>query len=210
IVIRENGRPLVSYHSSWGSELRILDCDDVACSTGTTSTLYTDGIQGVWNAMALRADGIPLIASRDDTDQQLDLVTCSDADCSNYSSVEILDDIAVGGGASNSIGHIAAATAPDGAAVFAYVDDSNDFLKFANVGDLASHIGANSEALDTACSGSTTFVALVTCPAGSVDGPACDAVGPGGLCEADAEDGCGLDASLDNCGGYDWYLKRTQ
>lgn len=50
-----------------------------------------------------------------------------------------------------------------------------------------------------------TYVAVATCPIGNVDGPSCDRVPTGSFCESDDE--CGASDDLNNCAGFDWYLR---
>jgi len=60
----------------------------------------------------------------------------------------------------------------------------------------------------TNCS-SKSFVELQTCPAGGdLTMPDCDEVPPGSICEYD--NGCGLNATLDNCGGTADYYVRSE
>jgi hypothetical protein len=45
----------------------------------------------------------------------------------------------------------------------------------------------------------------MVCVMGDSDGPPCDTVGIGGLCEADSE--CTGLGTLNNCGNSEWYMR---
>jgi hypothetical protein len=81
--------------------------------------------------------------------------------------------------------------------------------------DISSSAGINPSKIDGGTQGIEhsgncgTFVRLNFCVAGEGDGPPCNAIGLGQMCEYDAASGCtgGLSDSEDNCGTFDWYMR---
>ena len=81
LVLREDGRPLLAYHEDGLGSLRLYDCADAVCSSGTRRNLVGTGDAGEGIAMVLRSDGRPLIAFIDDTADALRMYSCNDAAC---------------------------------------------------------------------------------------------------------------------------------
>lgn len=83
LVLRADQRPLLVYHEQTLGLLRLYDCADAVCSSGTARTLVSVGNPGVGIALLLRADGRPLIAYIDDGADVLRVFSCSNAACTS-------------------------------------------------------------------------------------------------------------------------------
>ena len=59
IAIRQNGLPIVGYSVS-PSMLKVLDCENSECSSGSTHTLVQDAAESI--DIAIRANGLPILS----------------------------------------------------------------------------------------------------------------------------------------------------
>jgi len=85
LAIRPSLRPLVAYAEAGGvgdRDLRLYDCADASCSSGTARTLdgATDSA-GQDVVIAIRPDGRPILAYHYGTSADLRLFDCADVDC---------------------------------------------------------------------------------------------------------------------------------
>ncbi len=89
LVLRDDGRPLLAYHEDALGSVRLYDCVDAVCSSGSARNIATAGDAGEGIAMLLRSDGRPLIAYIDATSDTLHIYSCSDVACSAGSSTAL-------------------------------------------------------------------------------------------------------------------------
>lgn len=82
IVVREDGRPLISYQQLGG--LRLLDCSSPQCTNANDRFLVGSGIGR--HRMAIRQDGRPIIAYEVAGGTGAAVYDCADADCSTGTS----------------------------------------------------------------------------------------------------------------------------
>jgi hypothetical protein len=115
LALRADQRPFLAYHDETNGNLKIHDCADAACTSGTRRTLDTTGDVGQSVAVAIGPTGLPFIAYRDATAQTLKAYACANAACTS-GSVRTLD-------ASVNVGNaVAMALRSDGRPLVAYVD----------------------------------------------------------------------------------------
>jgi hypothetical protein len=119
IALRIDDRPVLAYYSTSLGNLKLHDCANRACSSGTTRTLDSGGDVGRGPAIRIGADGRPLIAYQDVTNLALKLYVCTNAACSS-GTARTLDDVR---DATRSLDLIVRA---DGRPLIAY-GDSTDF-----------------------------------------------------------------------------------
>jgi len=82
MTIRSDGRPLIAYRSLGALALRLFDCADTVCSSGTARNI--DGGDGRYSAMVIRDDGRPMIAyNRPRNPSALRVYDCVDAQCTD-------------------------------------------------------------------------------------------------------------------------------
>jgi hypothetical protein len=82
--LRSNGFPLIAYGDLLAvgeSDLRLFDCSNSSCSTGSTRTIVSNGDFGTDIALALRSDGRPVIAYYDAFNEDLRLRVCANPEC---------------------------------------------------------------------------------------------------------------------------------
>ncbi len=118
LALRADQRPVVGYHDGTNGNLKLYDCADPTCASGTRRTLDSAGDVGENASVAIRPGDLPVVVYRDVSSQALKLYDCSNSACSS-GTARTLDD-AVNVGTS-----IALALRGDGRAFIAYEDLSN-------------------------------------------------------------------------------------
>jgi len=87
IMIRADGRPLISYLSG---DLRVYDCADIACTAGQDRQLDLNASVGSRQSSGvIRPDGRPIIAYWDATARSLRVFDCLDPNCDSGLSREL-------------------------------------------------------------------------------------------------------------------------
>lgn len=81
MVLRADDRPLLAYHDDSLGNVRLYDCADNTCSSGTARTLATSGDVGEGIALALRSDGRPVLAWINGSTDTAFFHACDDAAC---------------------------------------------------------------------------------------------------------------------------------
>jgi len=126
IAIRANGNPIISYYDATNGNLKVFDCNDAACSSGTARTLDSSGTVGRDTSIAIRANGNPIISYYDATNGDLKVYDCVAVDCSSPSgTARTLDGM--GGDSVGSFTSIAIRA--NGNPIISYLDFINSELK---------------------------------------------------------------------------------
>lgn len=81
LALRDDGRPVLAYHEDALGSVRLYNCADAVCSSGSMRNIATAGDAGEGIALALRGDGRPLIAYIDGSGDSLHIYSCSNAEC---------------------------------------------------------------------------------------------------------------------------------
>ena len=136
IAIGEDGLPVISYLDRNLFGLKVMHCNDVACTGGdeTTFAVDTSGTVGLSTAIAIGADGFPIISYYDVDNTSLKVAHCNDVACSpfgigvtrttvdNTGALGFYSSIAIGAG---------------GLPVISYRDQDSDSLKVVRCNDAA-------------------------------------------------------------------------
>lgn len=112
LALRDDGRPVLAYHEDALGSVRLYNCADAVCSSGSMRNIATAGDAGEGIALALRGDGRPLIAYIDGSGDSLHIYSCSNAECTAGTSSAL--DTSV------SPGSLDMALRADGRAVLVY------------------------------------------------------------------------------------------
>lgn len=96
MVLRPDDRPFLVYHEESFGRLRMRDCADPTCSSGTSRNLVAVGDAGEGIALALRPDGRPLIAYLSDSTDSLSVYSCDDPACTTGTITAIETPVLLG------------------------------------------------------------------------------------------------------------------
>ena len=128
IAIGADGFPVISYSTAWDWELRVVKCNDAACTGGDEIRSVVDNLASGFTAIAIGDDGLPVIAYTGGGNQYaLKVAMCNDAACSgNDEIISLVDPV--------SSGYISLAIGADGLPVISYFDNDALMLKVAHCG----------------------------------------------------------------------------
>jgi len=122
VALRADQRPLVAYHDESNGNLKVYDCADASCASGSRRLLDSAGDVGENIALAIGPGGLPVIAYRNVISQSLRFYACANAACSS-GTARTLDDVVNVGAA------VAMGLRADGRPIIAYSDISNFSLR---------------------------------------------------------------------------------
>jgi hypothetical protein len=145
LVLDAAGYPVISYLDAPNQALKLMHCNDVACSGNDESHQTVDSPRevGRYNALALDAAGYPVISYYDQTNGDLKLAHCNDANCAgNNESRQTIDNAGWVGEKNTSLVLDAA-----GYPVISYRAHTNGVLKLAHCND--ANCSGNDESLQT-------------------------------------------------------------
>jgi hypothetical protein len=129
ITLGADGLALISYYDITNNNLKVAHCNDLVCSTATTSTIDIAGQVGLETSITVGSDGLGIISYLDGTNYDLKVAHCDNVTCSGATTNTIDSSGLVGSGSSITIG-------PDGLALISYHDDTNGDLKVAHCNNL--------------------------------------------------------------------------
>ncbi|MGI9608945.1 MAG: SdrD B-like domain-containing protein, partial [Acidimicrobiia bacterium] len=130
IAIGSDGNPVVSYANSISGDLKVLHCDDAACSSYSVNTVEAAGSVGQHTSLAIGADGFPVISHYDWGNYDLRVYKCTSLDCTTGSGTIVDSAGTVGQYSSIAIG-------TDGLPIISYYEGTNRDLKVAHCTDAA-------------------------------------------------------------------------
>lgn len=129
VAIGADGFPVISYSTSWDWELRVIKCNDAACTGGDETRSVIDYAASGFTAIAIGADGFPVIAYTGGGSQYaLKVAKCNDAACSGSDEIVTLVDPV-------SSGYISLIIGADGLPVISYFDNVANALKVVHCGN---------------------------------------------------------------------------
>jgi hypothetical protein len=143
ITIGADGLPVISYYDSFDDDLKILHCENPACTSSSWAIVDATGDVGAYKAIAIGADGLPIISYRDSTNLKLKVAHCGNPACSAGNTITTLDS------EGNVGGHTSITIGADGLPIISYFDGTNWNLKVAHCGDPACSAGNTITTLDS-------------------------------------------------------------
>jgi hypothetical protein len=131
ITVGSDGLGIISYYDydAIDGDLKVAHCNDVVCSTATTSTIDSVGNVGGFASITIGPDGLPLISYYDYTNGDLKVAHCNDIQCSSATIATIDSSGLVGTWNSITIGS-------DRLGLISYQDVVNLDLKVAHCSDV--------------------------------------------------------------------------
>ncbi len=92
LAIGADGLPIIASINFADSTLRVVHCDDVACTAATGTTVTRNGNSiGFYASVAIAPDGMPVIAHVDVTEEALLVTRCTVATCASSRTVAAAD-----------------------------------------------------------------------------------------------------------------------
>jgi hypothetical protein len=148
IAIGTDGFPVVSYYRSSTDDLKVLHCQNVACTSSSWQIVDSAGSVGDFSSIGVGAGGLPVVSYRDGTNGDLDVLVCGDAACTT-SSMTTPDTT---GTPASPLGYdTSLVIGADGFPIVSYYDDAaNGDLKILDCGDAACTSGNTIVTVDTA------------------------------------------------------------
>jgi hypothetical protein len=131
LALNGSGNAVVSYFQVPLDNLRIVRCDNAACSSRSLQIADTDVIVGSHSSITLDAFGNPVVSYYDESDADLKVIHCVNSDCSGGGhSIQSVDGTLSDVGKYTSI-----VLDSEGYPVVSYYDETNDNLKVLHCGD---------------------------------------------------------------------------
>jgi hypothetical protein len=130
IAVGDDGLGLISYYDLANQDLKVAHCDNITCTSATTSKIDTIGSFGAHNSLSIGDDGLGLISYYDDTNQDLKVAHCDNITCTS-ATTSTLDS------AGNVGRYTSIAIGDDGLGLISYYDDTNGDLKVAHCDNTA-------------------------------------------------------------------------
>jgi hypothetical protein len=140
-----DGNPVVSYYDATNADLRVLHCNDPACTTGGDSIVSADtnGSAGLYSSLALDSSGLPVVSYFDYSAGDVNIIRCGDSNCSAGNTITAPDG-------PDFVGEWTAVTLQSGdIPVVAYYDFTNRDLKVTRCGDPACSSNNTVSVLET-------------------------------------------------------------
>lgn len=164
LALGADGFPVIAYHDSTASALKVAKCANPTCTGTTTITTIDDSANtvGLDPSIAIGADGFPVISYADFTAGTLKVAKCVNTACTGASTITVVDDPPV-----NMVGEFSSiAISVDTFPVMSYWDRSGT-LKVA-------------KCVNAACTGAS-IVTTVDDPVNGVGNTSSLAIGPDGF-----------------------------
>ncbi len=143
IATGADGLPVVSYYDLTNTNLKVLHCGNVDCTSGNTiTTVDSTGQVGQFSSITIGADGLPLVSYREYTNYDLKVLHCGNAECTSGNTITTVDSAGnVGVDTSVTIG-------ADGLPIVSYYDGNNGDVKVLHCGNAACTAGNSVWAVD--------------------------------------------------------------
>jgi hypothetical protein len=155
VTIGADGLGLISYYDASVRDLRVVHCENVACTFRAPLPLLDGaGDVGAFNSITVGTDGLGLVSYTDGTNGNLKVAHCVNTRCSTGATVvTTLDSVGV-------VGYYSSITiGTDGLGLVSYYDVSNGDLKLAHCANVVC-TSATLATLDSA--GAVGFFSSVT------------------------------------------------
>lgn len=124
-----DGFPLVAVFDASNNDLKVVHCNDSACSSSTSTPIDSAGNVGHYPSVTIGSDGLGLVSYLDTTNGNLKTAHCSNLACTAFTTATIVSSGAVADDATS------ATVGTDGLGVVSYVDGGS--LKVAHCANVA-------------------------------------------------------------------------
>lgn len=124
LAIGQDGLGLISYYDATAQDLKVAHCNNIACTSATTTSIDTTNIVGRDTSIAIGTDGLGIISYEDVTNHDLKVAHCDNVNCSSATKRTLHSTGLVGEYTSIAIGS-------DGLPLISYYDNSSGDLRLA-------------------------------------------------------------------------------
>ena len=128
VTIGDDGLPVIAYEQ--GQALYVAQCDNILCSSATTSIIESTGVGDLHASITIGTDGLPLIGYRNSIDATLKIAHCETMSCETSATNTLVNSGNVGLHASIAIG-------TDGLGVLSYYNAATGDLEVAHCNNTA-------------------------------------------------------------------------
>jgi len=133
ITIGVDGLPIISYYDATKTALKVAHCNDVACTSATTTTLAgsssVSNDKGEYSSITIGSDGLPIISFYDAGQDELEIAKCHNIACTSSTIREVVTSSNAGKYTSITIG-------TDGLPLISYYDVHDHDLEVAHCSDI--------------------------------------------------------------------------
>jgi hypothetical protein len=124
-----DGYPLVAVFDASNNDLKVVHCNDAACSSSTSTTFDSTGNVGRYPSVTVGADGLGLVSYLDATNNNLKTAHCANTACTAFTTATVVSSGTVADdGTSATVG-------TDGLGLISYVDGGS--LRVAHCANVA-------------------------------------------------------------------------
>jgi len=118
IIIGSDGLPIISYRNEATDRLKVVHCNDPACTTRTVSDVDISSGAGEYNTIAIGGDGLALIAYFNGITDDLKMAHCSNVECTSSTVSTLVPSVNV----PNNRDSLAMTVGADGLGLVGYGD----------------------------------------------------------------------------------------
>lgn len=122
LAVGSDGLGLISYYDFTSGDLKVVHCENTACTSATVSPVDTTGDVGQASSLAIGSDGLGLISYYDVTNRDLKVAHCENTACTAATTRTVESAVPADEHARDSAGvHSSLAIGSDGLGLIAYV-----------------------------------------------------------------------------------------
>ena len=139
VTIGDDGLPIIAYEQT--DALYVAQCNNILCSSATTSFVEATGVGDLHASITIGTDGLPLIGYRNSLDASLKIAHCQTMDCATSSTAMLAN--------SGNVGlHTSLAIGTDGFGILSYYNAATADLEVAHCNNTACS-SAEIQSVDT-------------------------------------------------------------
>jgi hypothetical protein len=124
-----DGFPLVAVFDASNNDLKVVHCNDAACSSSTSTTVDSTGNVGRYPSVTVGADGLGLVSYLDATNNNLKTAHCTNTACTAFTTATVVPSGTLADDTTS------ATVGTDGLGLISYVDGGN--LRVAHCANVA-------------------------------------------------------------------------
>ena len=124
-----DGFPLVAVFDASNNDLKVVHCNDAACSSSTSTTIDSAGNVGRYPSVTVGVDGLGLVSYLDATNNNLKTAHCTNTACTAFTTATVVSNGTLADDSTSTT------VGTDGLGLISYVDGGN--LRVAHCANVA-------------------------------------------------------------------------